>query len=151
DLTDQMKMDLANTQVNQTLLDDGTFGNILTLNKWANIVNDAWILGGVNRCAVFVLHSPRIEKNLWDTQRRGYVVTARELNGLQHFGYKRMPGSSPEIYMACDRDKAQAADLEEYHLSNALLESRAEPKKPNAQGLQGMVNVAFAIHHLVDY
>lgn len=72
--------------VKATNFDTGTFANVQQMDKWAKVCNDAWILGGVHRRAIFRLASPLILDNLWN--RNGYfVVTAREIVGLMHFGY----------------------------------------------------------------
>jgi hypothetical protein len=71
----------------QTLWDPHTKGNIQVLDKWAPVVNDCWVLGGIHRCADFELVSVRSLQNLWDYNNGFHIVTAREILGLLNFGY----------------------------------------------------------------
>lgn len=118
DLTD-FKQQVCNidTSKGETLRLAGTHGSALEMDKWAPVLNDAWILGGVHRLADFVLHSPRSFENLWENSsyRVGMVVTARELAGLVAFGYVRTTVPGAEVRYVCkDSGKAQAADLLNY-------------------------------------
>jgi hypothetical protein len=118
DLTDfKRKVCNIDTSKGQTLFDQGTRGNALEMDKWAPIMNDTWILGGVHRFADFVLYSPRSFENLWENspKRVGMVVTARELCGLTAFGYVRKTVRGAEVRYVCEnRGKAQGADLLKY-------------------------------------
>jgi len=98
----------------QTLWDSFTAGNIQVMDKWAPAVNDCWILGGVHRHAEFELVSVRSLENLWDFRGARHVVTAREILGLLHFGYKmhKTPG---QTRLKCENPvKATEATIEEY-------------------------------------
>ena len=98
----------------QTLWDPHTKGNIQVLDKWAPVINDCWILGGVHRRADFELVSIRTLKNLWDFDKGFHVVTAREILGLLNFGYSLKP--QPEVlkFVCTDPGKAQAATIQAY-------------------------------------
>ena len=98
----------------QTLWDASVTGNIQLLDKWAPVVNDSWVLGGVHRRAQFELVSVRSLKNLWDFENKYHVVTAREILGLLHFGYAMTQGPASLWFTCIDVAKANAATLEEY-------------------------------------
>lgn len=100
----------------QTLWDPHTKGNIQVLDKWAPVVNDCWILGGIHRRADFELVSIRTLKNLWDFDHNFHVVTAREILGLLHFGYSLKPQSTALKLVCTDPAKAQTATIEDYDL-----------------------------------
>jgi len=103
-----------NLDKRQTLWDPHTRGNIQVLDKWAPVVNDCWVLGGIHRRADFELVSMRTLKNLWDFDKGFHIVTAREILGLLHFGYslKQLPGS---LKLVCtDPVKAEAATIQAY-------------------------------------
>ena len=72
----------------RNLFQRGARGNALLMDKWATMMNDAWLLGGMHRGADFRLASPRIPDNLWNHGGGFLVVTAREILGLQEFGYE---------------------------------------------------------------
>lgn len=106
-----------------TLWESHTRGNIQLLDKWAPVVNDAWVLGGVHRYADYVLVSGMTVGNLWSfaekfeankPQRGFHVVTGRELLGLREFGYTF--SKAGQVKLVCsDRDKAAGATLRAYH------------------------------------
>ncbi|HZL72869.1 MAG TPA: hypothetical protein VFC86_10435 [Planctomycetota bacterium] len=100
---------------NKTLFDPETKGNVLQMDKWAAVMNDAWILGGVHRQARFRLASPRVIENIWNT--KGFlIVTARELVGLFTFGYA-LEQVGPWQILICPKDRAElasSADLIKY-------------------------------------
>lgn len=98
----------------QTLWDASVTGNIQLLDKWAPVVNDCWVLGGVHRRADFELISVRTLKNLWDFKGNYHIVTAREVLGLLHFGYSMKQGPASLWFVCTDVAKANAATLEEY-------------------------------------
>jgi hypothetical protein len=101
-------------QKQQTLWDSHTRGNIQVLDKWAPVINDCWVLGGVHRRADFNLLSVRTLKNLWDFGQGFHVVTAREILGLLHFGYvvKQQPDG---VKLTCTEiGKAQCATIQGY-------------------------------------
>jgi len=131
DLHRSLREKISNIMEGQTLLDDPTQGNILKVDRWSLTVNDCWILGGIHRRADFSLMSGYTWKNVWNPDINGFVVTARELIGLQTFGYKAGKGASLgpgsqaiTTYASGDEGLALASDLEDYHLAVALLESR---------------------------
>ncbi len=72
----------------RNLFQRGARGNALLMDKWATMMNDAWLLGGMHRGADFQLASPRIPDNLWNHGGGYLVVTAREILGLQEYGYE---------------------------------------------------------------
>jgi len=96
-----------------TMFDASSEGNLLKVDKWARVVNDSWVLGGVHRHGLFRLASPRVMKNLWN--ENGYfVVTARELLGLLNFGYQ-VEQVGPWQVLSCKNTQiASAADLIKY-------------------------------------
>jgi hypothetical protein len=98
----------------QNLWTSSVRGNIQMLDKWSPVVNDCWILGGVHRHAKFELVSVRSMKNLWDFDRKGHVVTAREVLGLLHFGYSMTQGPASLWFTCTDVGKANAATVQEY-------------------------------------
>jgi hypothetical protein len=103
-----------NPQKRQTLWDPHTRGNIQVLDKWAPVVNDCWVLGGMHRHADFELVSMRTLKNLWDFDKGFHIVTAREILGLLNFGYtlKQLPHT---LKLVCtDQAKAGAATIQAY-------------------------------------
>lgn len=101
----------------QTLFDEGTKGNALEMNKWAPVLNDSWVLGHIHRFADFELYSPRSFQNVWEDSpnRKGMVVTAREITGLETFGYQRETVTGVNVKYVCkDHKLAAAADLLAY-------------------------------------
>jgi hypothetical protein len=98
----------------QKLWDPHTKGNIQVLDKWAPVVNDCWVLGGVHRFADFKLVSVRAMKNLWDFEKGFHVVTAREILGLLSFGYSFQEGSDGVKLTCTDQGKAQSATIGAY-------------------------------------
>jgi hypothetical protein len=98
----------------QTLFADSARGNLLKMDKWSTVVNDSWILGGIHRYANFRLASPRVVENLWNYEKGFPVVTARELLGLLHFGYRMQQIGPWQIVVVNDRDRAARANLVEY-------------------------------------
>jgi len=97
-----------------TLFDAGTEGNLLQMDKWARVVNDAWILGGVHRRADFRLASPRRLSNLWNTDGGFFVVTAREILGLVNFGFEFEDRGPWQFMVSRSYVKSTTADLVKY-------------------------------------
>lgn len=97
-----------------TILDDEAGGNLLKLDKWARVVNDSWIIGGVHGKKRFRLASARIPKNLWNANMSCLVVTARELIGLLHFGYEIQQVGPWQVVVCRDASRAANANLVEY-------------------------------------
>jgi len=131
DLHRSLREKISNIMEGQTLVDDSTQGNILKVDRWSLTVNDCWILGGIHRRADFTLMSGYTWTNAWSPDYNGFVVTGRELIGLQTFGYKPRKGASLgpgsqaiATFTPVDEALALASDLEDYHLAVALLESR---------------------------
>jgi hypothetical protein len=98
----------------QTLFADSAKGNLLKMDKWSTVVNDSWVIGGVHRCANFRVVSPRVMENLWNYQIGLPVVTARELLGLLHFGYRIQQVGPWQVASVTDRGRATAANLVDY-------------------------------------
>lgn len=111
-------LDQANLNPAATLWDPNTNGNIQKLDKWAPIVNDCWVLGGIHRRADFELVSVRTLQNLWDFKgvdgKPLHVVTAREILGILHFGYSFATRSVTSRLVPVDTGKADAATVEAY-------------------------------------
>ena len=128
DLHETVQQKLAHIFKGQTLFDDGTKGNILKMDKWCLVLNDCWLLGGVHRGAPFHLMSKPTWQNVWAPAYDGFVVTARELIGLQTFGYARDVGPTGRhthaTYVSRDSGAALSACLEDYQFEVALRESR---------------------------
>jgi hypothetical protein len=97
----------------QTLAHSGTKGNLLKMDKWARVVNDSWVLGGVHRNAKFRLVSPRVMENLWNFSIGVPVVTAREILGLLYFGYQ-IQQVGPWQVLSANAVDATKATLVEY-------------------------------------
>jgi hypothetical protein len=97
-----------------TLFNRGAQGNLLQMDKWAKVVNDAWVLGGIHRQAVFRLASPLAIQNLWNPSGGYFVVTARELTGLLHFGYEYQRVGPWQVLSSKNYVKATTADLVKY-------------------------------------
>jgi hypothetical protein len=106
-----------------TLWDPHARGNIQKMDKWAPVVNDCWVLGGVHRRADYELVSVRSPQNLWDMSQGFHVVTARELFGLLHFGYEFDLDASPVRLVCRESSRAQSATIEEY---TALMKEKQE-------------------------
>lgn len=98
----------------ETLFSQGTHGNLLRMDKWARVVNDSWILGGVHRGAMFRLTSPRVIENLWNYSIGAPVVTGREILGLLHFGYQLKQIGPWQVFVPADPRGAASATLVEY-------------------------------------
>ncbi|HTO69366.1 MAG TPA: hypothetical protein VMR31_05845 [Myxococcota bacterium] len=93
---------------------DHAKGNVQVLDKWAPVVNDCWVLGGVHRRADFNVVSILALKNLWDFGAGFHVVTAREILGLLHFGYS-LERQAGKLRLVCaDSAAAQSATIEAY-------------------------------------
>ena len=99
---------------NETLFNDKTRGNLLKLDKWARVVNDSWIIGGVHRMGRYRLASPRIMENLWNRVDGFHVVTAREIIGLLHFGYEHQQVGPWQVMVCKGKDAAATASLIKY-------------------------------------
>ncbi|MEG5037564.1 MULTISPECIES: hypothetical protein [unclassified Microcoleus] len=106
-------------------------GSILRVEdkKWTVMINDSWVIGGINALLPFYVASPRQRQNIYhDTYQ--FTVTGRELIGLTHFGYQ--PISHPqlgEVFVCKDAKRAQGATLTEYERRYCGL--REEVKKRN--------------------
>jgi hypothetical protein len=98
----------------QTLWDPHTTGNILVLDKWAPVINDCWVLGGMHRCADFELVSVRSLQNLWDYDKGFHIVTAREILGLLNFGYSVKQQPKGVKLVCADPGKARASTIQAY-------------------------------------
>ena len=131
DIHMSLQVKIANITKGQTLHDSSTHGNILKMDRWCLVMNDCWLLGGVHRRATFELMSQPTWQNVWNPTVGGFIVTIREVIGLEHFGYVREagrslgPGSQAAASYTCrNPSAAMVADLEAYHLAVALRESR---------------------------
>jgi len=105
---------VADIGAGQYLFDHGTQGNLLRMDKWARVVNDAWLLGGVHRRATFRLASRITMGNLWNSNGGYFVVTAREIAGLLHFGYQYKRVGPWQVLTSENQGKAANANLVEY-------------------------------------
>ena len=92
-VTDHLGMPTTN------LFDIGAQGNVLKMDKWATHMNDAWILGGMHRGANFRLVSRRIAENLWNAGGGYLIVTAREMLGLNAFGYQMQQIGPQQVFV----------------------------------------------------
>jgi hypothetical protein len=68
--------------------DNERHGNVLKMDRWSLILNDCWILGGIHRDATFRVVSKIEPKQLLNPNTKQLTVTAREMLGLDHFGYQ---------------------------------------------------------------
>ncbi|WP_447873192.1 hypothetical protein [Serratia fonticola] len=105
-----------NLNKDEYLWKKNAIGNILMMDKWAAILNDAWVLGGVHRHADFHLMSLLAPENLWNYQFGYHIVTAREILGLQKFGYQRVVIGNKVIFKCKSISSADNADLRSYSL-----------------------------------
>ncbi|MGK0707033.1 hypothetical protein ACSFCW_27030 [Yokenella regensburgei] len=105
-----------NLKKDEYLWKENATGNILMMDKWAPILNDAWVLGGVHRHADFHLMSILAPENLWNYQSGYHIVTAREIIGLQNFGYQRVLIGNKIIFKCKDISSADNANLRSYSL-----------------------------------
>lgn len=98
----------------ETLFDGKAKGNLLKMDKWACVVNDSWILGGIHRRAKFRLASSLVLENLWNSSGGYLVVTAREILGLLHFGYQLEQIGPWKVLVPQKSVLATTADLIKY-------------------------------------
>jgi hypothetical protein len=96
------------------LWNPNTKGNIQKMDKWSPNVNDCWVLGGIHRLATFELVSDLVVANLWDFGQKFHVVTAREILGLLHFGYRFEKYHGKLALVCVDSAVAKDATIEEY-------------------------------------
>jgi hypothetical protein len=113
-VADHLKRTGIRVEEKQTLWDSHTRGNIQILDRWAPVVNDCWMLGGIHRRADFDLVSVRTLKNLWDFDNGFHVVTAREIMGLLNFGYSATQQPHMVQLRCVDSAKARAATIDAY-------------------------------------
>lgn len=91
----------------------GARGNVLKMDRWHPTMNDCWVLGGVHRGATFKLVSPRVPANIWNPS--GFpVVTAREMLGLLHYGYKIENGRDETLFVPKDPAFAHKSTITDY-------------------------------------
>lgn len=95
-------------------LSPGARGNVLKMDKWHPTMNDCWVLGGVHRLATFKLVSPKIPQNIWNHQGGYFIVTAREILGLIHFGYQSTRERDSVLFTPKDTARARGANLVDY-------------------------------------
>lgn len=127
-----------------TLFDQSSSGNLLQMDKWALVMNDAWILGGIHRQGLFRLASPRVLDNLWN--KNGYfVVTAREILGLLHFGYKLEQIGPWQSVVSKNQVRASTADLIKY---DSLLKKKQTLKQ--AQELEDRIGSSGRVARQVN-
>ncbi|OCA52927.1 hypothetical protein [Photorhabdus namnaonensis] len=91
-------------------------GNILMVDKWTDVINDCWVLGGIHRHADFHLMSAEAPSNLWNHEQGYHIVTAREILGLLNFGYKREKHGKQVIYRCKNPSSADRASLLPYRI-----------------------------------
>jgi hypothetical protein len=104
-----------------TLFDGAARGNLLQMDKWMTLMNDSWILGGVHRGAPFRIASPRILENLWNQELGFLVVTAREILGLQRFGYELAEVGPYRVFQLNARNRIRAMTADLIHYNNYIL------------------------------
>lgn len=131
---------VANVGSLDTIFDEGAAGNLLKLDKWALVVNDSWIIGGIHRLAKFRLASGRIPRNLWNAEKSCLIVTARELIGLLHFGYELQQVGPWQVLVCTQPAIAGNANLIEYDKLIKLRGTVAEATKFLEQSTPGTVD-----------
>jgi hypothetical protein len=113
------------------------------MDKWALVINDSWVLDGIHRRATFRLASPRHIENLWN--KDGYfVVTAREMLGLVHFGYEWGQVGPWQCFVSKKLVKSQAADLLKYNRaisSKQTIEEAIRLENPASHRRQVMASI----------
>jgi hypothetical protein len=100
-----------------TLFGANAQGNLLLMDKWMTVMNDAWLLGGIHRGANYRLASPRSLQNLWNFDGGYLVVTARELIGLKNWGYELTAQEPHQYYKPKNKTStaiARRASLRDY-------------------------------------
>ncbi|HHL2712519.1 TPA: hypothetical protein ACQ39K_004127 [Yersinia enterocolitica] len=114
DLWNKPTLEKYKIKVGDTLWMPKAQGNILVMDKWAGVLNDAWLLGGIHRRADFRLVSYLSPENLWNYPMGYHVVTAREVMGLLNFGYTMTRNRSFIIFKCNDYVRANGANLITY-------------------------------------
>jgi hypothetical protein len=114
-LSEKSILDKYKFKKNHTLWISETQGNILVMDKWSPVMNDAWLLGGVHRHADFRLMSYLAPTNLWNDIHDYHIVMAREVIGLLGFGYKMIRLQDGIIFKCLDYKRADNATLPDYH------------------------------------
>jgi len=91
-------------------------GAILNTIHWSFLVNDSWLLAGVHQQRAFYLASDRRLANLWDTENNRIRVFARELIGLDAFGYRFFSHPYPQLgeVMTCQQPGGTNVDFLDY-------------------------------------
>ncbi|MBJ6133374.1 hypothetical protein JAU75_11055 [Ochrobactrum sp. Q0168] len=97
-----------------TLWHPDVMGNILKIDKWACIVNDSWVLGGIHRHADFKLSSNLTPDNLWNHKNKYHIVLAREIMGLLEFGYEMVETKNHTEFICKNYQNADRSDLPSY-------------------------------------
>ncbi len=78
-------------------------------------MNDALILGGIQKNLPFYLVSKRIPENIWDARGNRLTVTGRELVALLTSGYKIQRMADGSEYLYNDSEQPRGLTLPEYN------------------------------------
>lgn len=97
---------------------DASRGSVLRMEHWSIRVNDSWILGGIHAHHPFYVASDATTKNFvnlkhnpgTDAAERIFTVTARELIGIQYFGYTIRQGNHEALGTVYECTAPVAAD-----------------------------------------
>ena len=90
-------------------------GSISWSNNWTLLMNDALILGGIQKNLPFYLVSKRIPENIWDARGNRLTVTGRELVALLTSGYKIQRMADGSEYLYNDSEQPRGLTLPEYN------------------------------------
>ena len=108
---------------------------------WSILANDAWLLGGINSQADFRIVSELKEENLWNAKDKRMTVTARELIGLDSFGYQLFPPDNKDGDRFKVKGNPEAGIEEEYMVSYACAQCMDEKKASSASFVAYKENV----------
>lgn len=90
-------------------------GSISWSNNWTLLMNDALILGGIQKNLPFYLVSKRSAENIWDSRNGRLTVTGRELIAVMTSGYKMKRLQDGSEYMYNDFENPRGITLPEYN------------------------------------
>jgi hypothetical protein len=111
--------------------------NLLTLDnyidnggKWTSLINDCWLLAGVNSLQQYYACSPIIWKNVLD-KNYAVTVTGRELIGLTLAGYSEKQvsgGGKCFVYTLGKEEQARGLSLTDYDDQMVRLKDEMQAK-----------------------
>lgn len=106
--------------------DNKRHGNVLKMDRWSLILNDCWILGGIHRNATFRVVSKIEPKQLLNPNTKQLTVTAREMLGLDHFGYQYQQAGMYKLFKPSELPVYKRPNVADYANYISTKEQRAE-------------------------